>query len=61
MSVKCCLIVLAPSCWGNVSGMRKRGWQQELDSQKGKTYTSTGVRAPWVTEQQTAPANANLE
>mgnify|MGYP006900020584 CR=1 FL=1 len=25
------------------------------------TYTSTGVRAPWVTEQQTAPAKANLE
>ena len=25
------------------------------------TYTSTGVRAPWVTEQQTAPASANLE
>lgn len=25
------------------------------------TYTSTGVRAPWVTEQQTAPARANLE
>lgn len=24
-------------------------------------YTSTGVRAPWVTEQQTAPARANLE
>lgn len=24
------------------------------------TYTSTGVRAPWVTEQQTAPAKANL-
>lgn len=29
---------------------------------KGRqTYTSTGVRAPWVTEQQTAPANANRE
>ena len=28
---------------------------------KGETYTSTGVRAPWVTEQQTAPAKANLE
>jgi len=26
-----------------------------------KTYTSTGVRPPWVTEQQTAPAKANLE
>jgi len=25
------------------------------------TYTSTGVRPPWVTEQQTAPAKANLE
>lgn len=25
------------------------------------TYTSTGVRAPWVMEQQTAPARANLE
>ncbi len=25
------------------------------------TYTSTGVRPPWVTEQQTAPASANLE
>ncbi len=25
------------------------------------TYTSTGVRAPWVTEQQTAPANAKRE
>jgi hypothetical protein len=25
------------------------------------TYTSTGVRAPWVTEQQIAPARANLE
>ncbi len=25
------------------------------------TYTSTGVRPPWVTEQQIAPANANLE
>lgn len=25
------------------------------------TYTSTGVRAPCVTEQQTAPAKANLE
>ncbi len=27
----------------------------------GKTYTSTGVRAPCVTEQHTAPAKANLE
>jgi hypothetical protein len=26
-----------------------------------KTYTSTGVRPPWVTEQHTAPARANLE
>jgi hypothetical protein len=26
-----------------------------------RTYTSTGVRPPWVTEQQTAPAKANLE
>jgi len=26
-----------------------------------EAYTSTGVRAPWVTEQQTAPAKANLE
>lgn len=26
-----------------------------------KTYTSTGVRPPWVTEQQIAPASANLE
>jgi hypothetical protein len=26
-----------------------------------KTYTSTGVRAPWVTEQQTAPAKAKRE
>jgi hypothetical protein len=25
------------------------------------TYTSTGVKAPWVTAQQTAPAKANLE
>jgi hypothetical protein len=25
------------------------------------TYTSTGVSPPWVTEQQTAPAKANLE
>src|SRR5690242_10436149 len=25
------------------------------------TYTSTGVRAPWVTEQQTAPAKAKRE
>jgi hypothetical protein len=25
------------------------------------SYTSTGVRPPWVTEQQTAPAKANLE
>ena len=25
------------------------------------TYTSTGVRPPWVTEQQIAPAKANLE
>ena len=25
------------------------------------THTSTGVRPPWVTEQQTAPAKANLE
>lgn len=28
---------------------------------KASTYTSTGVRAPWVTLQQTAPAKANLE
>jgi len=28
---------------------------------KIETYTSTGVRAPWVTEQQIAPATANLE
>jgi hypothetical protein len=27
--------------------------------QGGETYTSTGVRPPWVTEQQTAPAKAN--
>lgn len=27
----------------------------------GTTYTSTGVRAPWVTEQQTAPAKAKRE
>lgn len=26
-----------------------------------RTYTSTGVNPPWVTEQQTAPAKANLE
>lgn len=26
-----------------------------------ETYTSTGVRPPWVTEQQIAPARANLE
>lgn len=26
-----------------------------------KTYTSTGVKPPWVTAQQTAPAKANLE
>jgi hypothetical protein len=26
-----------------------------------ETYTSTGVRAPWVIEQQTAPAKANRE
>lgn len=26
-----------------------------------QTYTSTGVRPPWVTEQQTAPAKANRE
>ncbi len=25
------------------------------------TYTSTGVRPPWVTEQQTAPAKACIE
>lgn len=25
------------------------------------TYTSTGVKPPWVTEQQTAPAKATLE
>jgi len=31
------------------------------DSNKPKTHTSTGVRPPWVTEQQTAPARANLE
>ena len=28
---------------------------------KSQTYTSIGVRAPCVTEQQTAPAKANLE
>ena len=27
----------------------------------GGAYTSTGVRPPWVTEQQTAPARANRE
>lgn len=27
---------------------------------EGIAYTSTGVSAPWVTEQQTAPAKANL-
>lgn len=27
----------------------------------GETYTSTGVRPPWVREQQTAPARANRE
>ncbi len=34
-------------------------WSQ--NAAKGETYTSTGVRAPWVTEQQIAPAKANLE
>lgn len=29
--------------------------------EEASTYTSTGVRAPCVTEQQTAPARANLE
>jgi hypothetical protein len=28
---------------------------------RGKTYTSTGVRPPWVTEQHTAPAKAKRE
>ena len=27
----------------------------------GKAYTSTGVKEPWVTEQQTAPAKAKRE
>jgi hypothetical protein len=30
-------------------------------SDRSKTYTSTGVRPPWVMEQQRAPAKANLE
>lgn len=32
-----------------------KGIGEELE-----TYTSTGVRAPWVIEQQRAPATANL-
>ena len=51
----------APRCWGQVSAMRKSGREREFERRRDKTYTSTGVRAPWVTEQQTAPAKANLE
>jgi hypothetical protein len=32
-----------------------------IAERRQETYTSTGVRAPWVTEQQTAPAKANRE
>ena len=43
----------------------ERAWQRYFLFHGGKrvakTYTSTGVRAPWVTAQQTAPAMANLE
>lgn len=35
--------------------------QKASGSREKKTYTSTGVRPPWVTEQQTAPARANRE
>ena len=40
----------------SVSGV---GAEKERDGRA--TYTSTGVRAPWVMEQQRAPARANLE
>lgn len=36
-------------------------WRRLRRQKGGETYTSTGVRAPWVTEQQTAPAKANRE
>lgn len=48
------LLLLRRTSWPH------RFWHQILGS-GGGTYTSTGVRAPWVTEQQTAPARANLE
>jgi hypothetical protein len=44
-------VIAPPTCLGQVS----------LRRSENCTYTSTGVRPPWVTEQQTAPAKANLE
>lgn len=36
-------------------------WRRRTGAKESIAYTSTGVRPPWVTEQQTAPAKANLE
>lgn len=38
----------------------KRSKKEANGEQVNATYTSTGVRAPWVMEQQTAPAKENL-
>lgn len=42
---------------------RSRAAKGAIDSERlaVETYTSTGVRPPWVMEQQAAPARANRE
>jgi hypothetical protein len=42
-------------------GERQAIKERKVAPRGPKTYTSTGVRAPWVTEQQTAPARAKRE
>lgn len=44
-----------------IGAARELGGPGTGGDNEGSTYTSTGVRAPCVTEQQMAPARANLE